>query len=128
MVNSIKWGDNLVLIATKARNDNCYNFVWIVLINNIVMVTQISSALMILHTEYHMRTNGTSLCVSAIEILLRLIMPFHVTIDYGCFESFPFRQNFVTFVRQITWFRWNVKHWTSGINVHNKNPNRYVPF
>jgi hypothetical protein len=41
---------------------------------------------MILHTEYHMRTNGTSLCVSAIEILFRLIMSFHVTIEYGCFE------------------------------------------
>jgi hypothetical protein len=26
------------------------------------------------------------------------------------------------------WFRWNVKHWTSGVNVHNKNSNRYVPF
>ena len=38
-----------------------------------------------------------------------------------CFESFPFRQNFVIFVRQITWFRWTNRHWTSGVNVHNKN-------
>jgi hypothetical protein len=41
--------------------------------------------------------------------------------EYGCFESFPFRQNFVVFVRQITWFRWNSWHWTSGVSVHNKN-------
>jgi hypothetical protein len=27
-------------------------------------------------------------------------------IECGCFESFPFRQYFVIFVRQITWFRW----------------------
>jgi hypothetical protein len=26
-------------------------------------------------------------------------------IECGCFESFPFRQYFVIFVRQITWFR-----------------------
>jgi hypothetical protein len=25
-----------------------------------------------------------------------------VLTEYGCFESFPFRQNFVIFVRQIT--------------------------
>jgi hypothetical protein len=48
--------------------------------------------------------------------------------QYGCFESSPFRHNFVIFVRQIKWFRWNVRHWTSGVNVHNKNSNRYVPF
>ena len=48
--------------------------------------------------------------------------------QYGCFESFPFCQNFVIFVRQITWFRWTIRHWTSGVNVHNKNSNRYVPF
>jgi hypothetical protein len=30
-------------------------------------------------------------------------------------------RNFVIFVRQITWFRWNSWHWTSGVNVHNKN-------
>jgi hypothetical protein len=23
---------------------------------------------------------------------------------------------------------WNVTHWTSGVNVHNENSNRYVPF
>jgi hypothetical protein len=43
--------------------------------------------------------------------------------QYGCFESFPFRHNFVIFVRQITWFRWNSWHGTSGVNVHNKNSN-----
>ena len=47
---------------------------------------------------------------------------------YGCFESFPFRQDFVIFVRQITWFRWTNRHWTSGVNVHNKNSNRFVPY
>ena len=52
----------------------------------------------------------------------------YVLMQYGCFESFPFRQNFVIFVRQITWFRWTNWHWTSGVNVHNKNSNRYVPF
>ena len=41
---------------------------------------------------------------------------------YGCFESFPFLQNFVIFVRQITSFRWTNWHWTSGVNVHNKSP------
>jgi hypothetical protein len=46
----------------------------------------------------------------------------------GCFESFPFRQNFVILVRQITWFRWNAQRWTSGVNVHNKNSKQYVPF
>jgi hypothetical protein len=30
-------------------------------------------------------------------------------------------RNFVIFVRQITWFRWNSWHWTSSVNVHNKN-------
>jgi hypothetical protein len=44
-----------------------------------------------------------------------------ILMQYGCFESFPFRQNFVIFVRQITRFRWNSWHWTSGVNVHNKN-------
>ena len=48
--------------------------------------------------------------------------------QYGFFESFPFRPNFVIFVHQITWFRWNAQRWTSGVNVHNKNSNRYVPF
>ena len=48
--------------------------------------------------------------------------------NYGCFESFPFRQNFVIFVRQILWFRWTNRHWTSGVNVHNKKSNRFVPF
>ena len=48
--------------------------------------------------------------------------------QYGCFESFPFCQIFFIFVRQITWFRWTIRHWTSGVNVHNKNSNRYVPF
>jgi hypothetical protein len=32
--------------------------------------------------------------------------------QYGCFESFPFRQNFVIYVRQITLFRWNAQRWT----------------
>ena len=42
--------------------------------------------------------------------------------QYGYFESFPLCQNFVIFVRQITWFRWTNWHWTSGVNVHNKSP------
>jgi hypothetical protein len=46
---------------------------------------------------------------------------FFMDFQYGCFESFPFRQNFVIFVRQITWFQWNAQRWTSGVNVHNKN-------
>ena len=36
---------------------------------------------------------------------------------YSCFESFPFRQDFVIFVRQITWFRWINRHWTYGVNA-----------
>ena len=28
------------------------------------------------------------------------------------------------FVCQTTWFWWNVRHWTSGVNVHNENSNR----
>jgi hypothetical protein len=28
------------------------------------------------------------------------------------------------FVCQITWFWWNVRHWTSGVNVHTDNSNR----
>ena len=52
----------------------------------------------------------------------------NVWTKYDCFESFPFRQHFVIFVRQITWFRWNVRHWTSIVNVYNKNSNQYVPF
>ena len=48
--------------------------------------------------------------------------------QYGCFKSFPFRKNFVIFVCHITWYRWNVQHWTFGVNVHNKNSNRFVPF
>jgi hypothetical protein len=55
---------------------------------------------------------------------------FYYISDKVCYVliSFPFRQNFVIFVRQITWFRWTNWHWTSGVNVHNKNSNRYVPF
>jgi len=49
---------------------------------------------------------------------------FFMDFQYGCFESSPFRQNFVIFVRQITWSRWNVQHWTSGY----KNSSRFVPF
>ena len=57
------------------------------------------------------------------EIVLNVVLNNTVV-----FESFPFRQNFVIFVCQITWFRWTNRHWTSGINVHNKNSNRFVPF
>jgi hypothetical protein len=32
---------------------------------------------------------------------------FFMDFQYGCFESFPFRQNIVIFVNQITWFWWN---------------------
>jgi hypothetical protein len=32
------------------------------------------------------------------------------TIKYGCFESFPFRQQLFIFVCQITWFWWNAKY------------------
>jgi hypothetical protein len=32
---------------------------------------------------------------------------FFMDFQYGCFESFPFCQNVVIFVRQITWFWWN---------------------
>ena len=42
----------------------------------------------------------------------------------GCFESFPFRQKLFIFVCQTTWFWWNVRHWTSSVNVHNENSNR----
>ena len=44
----------------------------------------------------------------------------HLLVEYGCFESFIFRQNFVIFVRQITWFRWNSWHWTSDVNAQQK--------
>ena len=44
--------------------------------------------------------------------------------QYGCFESFPFRQKLFNFVCQTTWFWWNVRHWTSGVNVHNEHSNR----
>ena len=44
-----------------------------------------------------------------------------ILMQYGCFESFPFRQKKIIFVRQITWFRWISWYWTSGVNVHNKN-------
>jgi hypothetical protein len=40
--------------------------------------------------------------------------------QYGCFESFPFRQKLFIFVCQTMWFCWNVRHWTSGVNVHKK--------
>jgi hypothetical protein len=46
--------------------------------------------------------------------------------EYACFESFPFPQKFVVFVCQTMWFLWNVKHWTSGVNVHNEKSNRYA--
>jgi hypothetical protein len=43
----------------------------------------------------------------------------------GCFESFPFRQKLFIFVCQTTWFWWNVRHWTSAVNVHSENSNWY---
>ena len=54
----------------------------------------------------------------------------HCTIckQYACFESFPFHQKFVIFVCQTTWFWWNVRLWTSGVNVHNENSNWYAAF
>ena len=48
--------------------------------------------------------------------------------EYACFESFPFPQKFVVFVCQTMWFLWNVRHWTSGVNVHNEKSNRYAAF
>ena len=39
-----------------------------------------------------------------------------------CFESFPFRQNFVIVVHQITWFWWNSKHSTSVSMYTTKTP------
>jgi hypothetical protein len=45
--------------------------------------------------------------------------------QYSCFESFPFRQHFVIFVRQITWFRWTNRHWTSSVNVQFSVKDRY---
>jgi hypothetical protein len=48
--------------------------------------------------------------------------------QYGCFESFPFRQHIAIFVRQITLLECNIKQWISGVSVHNKNSNRYVQF
>ena len=47
-----------------------------------------------------------------------------IDLQYGCFESFPFRQKLFIFVCQTTWFWWNVRHWTSGVYVHNENSNR----
>jgi hypothetical protein len=44
---------------------------------------------------------------------LSLISSFVDVILIRCFESFPFLQNFVIFVRKITWFRWTNRHWTS---------------
>ena len=29
---------------------------------------------------------------------------------------------------QVAWFQWTNRHWTSGVNVHNENSNRFVPF
>jgi len=37
-------------------------------------------------------------------------------------------KTFFIFVWQTTWFWWNVMHWTSGVNVHNKNSNQYGAF
>ena len=36
------------------------------------------------------------------ELRREAIVRFVELVQYGCFESFPFRQNFVIFVRQIT--------------------------
>jgi len=47
-----------------------------------------------------------------------------IALEYACFESFPFREKLFIFVCQTMWFWWNVRHWTSGVNVHNENPNR----
>jgi hypothetical protein len=59
------------------------------------------------------------------------IMPTHVKIriEPGIRELFlkyvvSNHFKFVIFVRQITWFRWNVQYWASGVNEHNKNSNR----
>ena len=35
-------------------------------------------------------------------------------------------KSFFIFVCQITWFWWNVRHWTSGVNVHNENSNAQI--
>jgi hypothetical protein len=44
------------------------------------------------------------------------------------FRIISIPSKFCYFRPQITWFRWTNRHWTSGVNVHNKNSNRYVPF
>ena len=79
----------------------------------------------------HLKNHHTLIKISKLQAsnmtrFLYIVLRPMIT-QYGCFESFPFCQNFVIFVRQITWFRWNVRHWTSSVNVHNKNSNRYVP-
>jgi hypothetical protein len=71
--------------------------------------------------------SGIGLHVSLHQIYIYNIY-YTEQLQYGCFESFPFRQNIVIFVRQITWFRWTNRHWTSGVNVQNKSSNRFVPF
>ena len=70
-----------------------------------------------------LNSNNQSTKQNTMRLLLMLInilqIKKNVGMHYGCFESFPFPQNVVIFFRQITWFRWNCWHWTSGVNVHN---------
>jgi hypothetical protein len=70
-------------------------------------------------TPEHQKATNTSIFSNKHDIVFALTWS---PGQYGCFESFPFRQIFFIFVRQITWFRWNVKHWTSAVIVHNKTP------
>ena len=70
--------------------------------------------------------NLTSTFVYDSVVFVMIVSVFHKLFSfffsYGCFESFPFRQNFVIFVRQITWFRWNVKHWLPVSMYTTKTP------
>jgi hypothetical protein len=40
-------------------------------------------------------------------------------VQYSCFESFHIPSKKIIFFCQTTWFWWNVRHWTSGVNIHN---------
>jgi hypothetical protein len=48
-------------------------------------------------------------------------------LQYGCYESFPFRQFFLFSSARSRDFDGLIGIKTSGVNVHNKNSNRFVP-
>ena len=103
-------------------NNHAYSYMWGLAFYSFVENTCITvSFLWVLKTTWtcHFLFKCSSGCHGPDRMVV------NITVVSNHFHSV---KSFFIFVRQIMWCRWNSWHWTSGVNVHNKNSNRYVLF